>query len=47
MLEGKVDELSKKIEAREREKRIEKIVSLTAELLTILAGVIAIAEFLS
>ena len=47
ILEGKVDELSKKIEAQEKEKKIEKIVSLSAELLTILAGLIAIAQFLS
>ena len=41
ILEGKVDELSKKIEAQENEKKIEKIVSLSAEFLTILAGLIA------
>lgn len=46
MLEGKVEELSKKIEAQETEKRIVKIVGLTAEILTIITGIIAIIEIL-
>lgn len=46
-LEAKVEELSRKIEAGEKKEiRIGKIVSLAAELLTILAGILAIVEFL-
>lgn len=47
-LEAEVDELGRKIEAQEtKEFQIEKIVSLAAELLTILAAIIAIVEFLT
>ncbi len=46
-LEAQVEELGKKIEARERkENQIGKIVSLLAEILTIVAGILAIVEFL-
>lgn len=45
MLEAQVEELSRKIEAQENKKiRIGKIVSLTAEILTIIAGIVAIVE---
>lgn len=46
-LEAQVEELSRKIEAQENKKiRIGKIISLTAEILTIIAGIVAIVEFL-
>lgn len=45
MLEAQVEELSRKIEAQENKKiRIVKIISLTAEILTIIAGIVAIVE---
>lgn len=44
-LEAEVGELSKKIEAQDKKKWIEKIVSLTAELLTIVASIIALVDF--
>lgn len=45
MLEAQVEELSRKIEAQENKRiRIGKIVSLTAEILTIIAGIVAIVE---
>lgn len=45
MLEAQVEELNRKIEAQENKKiRIGKIVSLTAEILTIIAGIVAIVE---
>ncbi len=45
MLEAQVEELSRKIEAQENKKiRIGKIISLTAEILTIIAGIVAIVE---
>ena len=45
ILEAQVEELSRKIEAQENKKiRIGKIVSLTAEILTIIAGIVAIVE---
>lgn len=45
ILEAEVEELSRKIEAQENKKiRIGKIVSLTAEILTIIAGIVAIVE---
>lgn len=48
ILETKADELSKKIEAQDgKNVRIGKIVSLGAEILTIVAGIIAIMDHIS
>jgi len=48
MLEVQVEELGRKIEAQENKKiRIGKIISLTAEILTIIAGIVAIVELFS
>ena len=48
MLEVQVEELGRKIEAHENKKiRIGKIISLTAEILTIIAGIVAIVELFS
>jgi len=45
-LEAEVEELSEKEVWEDKMALIEKIVSLTAELLAIIAGILAIAEFL-